>query len=485
MEFFPTRQIFLKVGPLSIQWYAMLILLGAAACFYVSFKEMKKANYKMEVAEDIIMGCFISGIIGARLWYCLFYDINYYLQDPIRILKIYEGGLAIQGGLIFGALYGFYYAYKKKIDFIRLADMIVPNLLLAQAIGRWGNFMNQEAHGNIVSEAYYNNFPNFIKDGMFINGNYYLPTFLYESVLNIIGFILFTFIIKKLNEKYHFLRRGNGLSFYLIWYGISRYIVEGLRTDSLMVGNLRMAQLTSIAFIVVGIILLFIKFYKLKKPVVLFDFDGTLINTESAIIETYQYLFEKYLTKEAFTDEIKIEVLGPPLKDIFEKYFPNLSALDLIEEYKAYNLKIHPEKVTLMENCTEILKYLKDQKYDVAIVSSKSAQSIEVGMNLFNLNDYVDIIVSNDDVENCKPDPEGIMKACKLLNRGHDDCIYVGDSTSDIMAAKNAGVYSIGYLYNEDRKQKLIDSKPNKVISDLMEIESILKEKNSWTYNLM
>ncbi len=489
MTFFPDRQTVLSIGGLSIQWYAVCILLGAIGCTYFSYREMKKANYSWQIAEDLLTGCFITGIIGARLWYCIFYDFNYYFSNPLNILKIYEGGLAIQGGVIAGALYGYWYAKKHKLSFFRLADMIIPNLLLAQAIGRWGNFMNQEAHGVAVSESYFNNFPAFIKEGMFIQGQYYVPTFLYESVLNILGFILFTFIIKKLNDRYHFLKRGDGLYFYMIWYGCSRYIVEGLRTDSLMIGAFRMAQLTSIAFVVVGVLGmlgLFRKIFKAKKPVVLFDLDGTLLHTEPAILETYHYLFKKYKTEEEFTSEIQVEVLGPPLRDMFNKYFPEQDSENLIKEYKEYNFKIHPEKVTLMENAKEILSYLKEEGYDVGIVSSKFSDGIKVGMDLFHLEEFVSVVVGLDNVKKGKPDPEGLIQACTKLNRGHDECIYVGDSETDMQAAHRAQIYSVGYLFNKAKEESLQKEKPNKVIYDLLELKEILKEgDHSWTHNMM
>ncbi len=488
MTFFPDRTTFLSIGSVSIQWYALLMLSGVLLVTYVSYKQMKKANYSFEIAEDLMIGCFIAGILGARLWYCAFYDLEYYLADPIRILQIYNGGLAIQGGLFTGALYGWWYTKKHKINFFRLADMIVPHMLLAQAIGRWGNFMNQEAHGDVVSEAYFNNFPNFIKEGMYIQGQYFEPTFLYESVLNIIGFLLFVFVIRKLNEKYHFLKRGDGVYFYLVWYGCSRYLVEGLRTDSLMLGDFRMAQLTSIAFVVVGVagfLGVFRKIFKDPKPVVLFDLDGTLLNTEPAIIETYRHLFKKYKTEEEFTKEIQVEILGPTLKEMFEKYFPEQDTEKLIKEYKEYNFKIHPEQVTMMDNAKETLETLVSEGYKVGIVSSKFSDGIQVGLKLHNLTEYFESIIGLDNVKQGKPDPEGIVMACAQMNRGYDDCIYIGDSETDMQAAHRAGVYSVGYLFNKDKEGALRAENPNKIITDLSEVVELVKENHSWTYNLM
>lgn len=488
MSFFPDPQTFIQIGNIGIKWYAILMTTGVCVTAWFSYRELKRCGYSFELVEDLTIGCYLWGIVGARLWFCLFYDINYYLAEPIRFLQIYNGGLAIQGGLITGALYGLYYTHKHKINFLRLADIIVPNMLIAQAIGRWGNFLNQEAHGGVISEEYFKHFPAFIKNMMYIDGAYYAPTFLYESVLNLLGFIIFYFVLRKLNQKYHFFKRGDGVYFYLTWYGWSRFIVEGFRTDSLMLGPIRMAQLMSVIFIIVGFlgfIGAFEKFMKVPKPVVLFDLDGTLLDTEAAIIETYRHLFAKYRTEEEFDKEKQMEVLGPSLAQMFPIYFPDQNVDELIEEYREYNFKIHPEYVKPMENTESLLKQLKEDGIPMGIVSTKTTEGVLHGLELFNLKDYFDVIIGHDEVEEGKPSPEGIFKACTQLNRGHDSCIFIGDSATDIQAAHNAGVYSIGYIFNEDRSDAIKAAKPNQLIHDLIEIETIVKENHPWTYNMM
>lgn len=485
MVFFPDSTTFVSFGVLSIKWYAITMLSGALVAYIFSVKNLKKNGYSSNVVDDLFFGCFLFGIVGARIWYCLFSYPDYYLSNPIKFLYIFEGGLAIQGGLFGGALYGYYYTKKNKMSFLRMADAIVPNILIAQAIGRWGNFINKEAYGNIVSESFYNNFPKFIKDGMYIDNAYRQPTFLWESSLNILGFILINYVYKKFNRN----KRGDMIYIYLIWYGITRFIVEGFRTDSLMFLGLRMAQVISILFIVLGlagIFGVFERFIKKKKPVILFDLDGTLIDSAPAIIQTYKYLFEKYRSAEEFDEQKQVEVLGPPLKEMFKKYFPERNVDELIEEYKAYNFKAHKEYVNLMVNSKELVSYLKSEGYKLGIVSSKLNEGIKFGLNMFQMEEMFDVIIGLDDAKKPKPDPEGILKACKLLNEGHDECIYIGDSSTDISAGKNAGVYTIGYLFSKDREMSLRNSKPNKLISDLIEVKQIIKEnKLSWTTDMM
>ena len=124
MQFFPDPQTFIAIGSLSIKWYAVIILCGAILAYSFCVKEIKKMGYKAETAEDLFLGCLICGLIGARLWYCAFYNLEYYLANPIHILYTFEGGLAIQGGLFGGVLFGLWYARKHKINFMRMARCV-------------------------------------------------------------------------------------------------------------------------------------------------------------------------------------------------------------------------------------------------------------------------------------------------------------------------------------------------------------------------
>lgn len=484
MSFFPDSKTVIEIGFLSIKWYSVLIMTGVLLCCWLSYRELKKNGYGLNLVEDLFVGCLLCGIVGARLWFCAFYNLGFYLANPIEILKVYEGGLAIQGGLFAGAGYALYYCHKNKINFMRGADCVVPNMLLAQVIGRWGNFINQEAYGNVVQESFFRYYPEFIKNGMYIDGAYREPTFLYEGIGNLVGWILIWFVYRNMKTR----KRGDLAFAYLLWYGFVRFFVEGQRTDSLMFGPLRMAQVISLMFILVGVMGIFGVFRKMRKapmPVILFDLDGTLLDTEPAIIETYRRLFAKYRTEEEFDKEKQLSVLGPALHVKFAEFFPDQDVSALVEEYRRINHQIHPDFVKPMIHAKELLQTLHQHGYKLGIVSTKQQEMVRYGLSLFDLEKYFDVILGEGDMAKGKPAPDGIFDACKALNEGHDSCIYVGDSATDIEAAKNAGVFSIGYIFNEDRKQKLIDSKPNRIISDLKEIEEIIKEEHPWTYNMM
>ena len=161
--------------------------------------------------------------------------------------------MAIHGGIIAGLIVLIIYTKKYKVNTLKILDISVVGVIIAQAIGRWGNFFNQEAFGQVTSRKILSsqNIPNFIIDGMYIDGNYYQPTFLYESVWNAIGFIIMLFIRRKKSTKV-----GELTGFYLIWYSIGRIFIESFRSDSLMLGNIRIAQLISIILIVIGIFII-------------------------------------------------------------------------------------------------------------------------------------------------------------------------------------------------------------------------------------
>lgn len=251
----------LKLGNLTVTWYAIFILSGIMVAYILINKESKKYNISSSFVSNLIFWCVIFGIIGARIYYVLF-NLDYYMQDPIEIIKIWNGGLAIHGGIIAGIITLAVYCKKYKINILKMTDIACVGVIIAQAIGRWGNFFNGEAHGGIVSRAFLENLhlPNFIIEGMHIGKYYYAPTYLYESILNVIGFILLI-IIRKLKKT----KLGNITALYLIWYGIVRFIIESMRTDSLLLGNMRIAQLISIIMIIIGIIMLIVTSIKCDR----------------------------------------------------------------------------------------------------------------------------------------------------------------------------------------------------------------------------
>lgn len=244
----PISRIFLEVGPFTIYWYAIIIVTGIFLGLWMATREADRLGLKKDLFTDLIIFALPIAIFSARIYYVIFEWEQYQGGPWWRIFAVWEGGIAIHGALIGSVITAIIFAKVKKVSFWQLADIAAPGIILGQAIGRWGNFVNQEAHGKAVSDAFYENFmrylPDFIENQMYINGSYVHPTFLYESLWSIAGLILLL-VLRKYNPL-----RGEVFLSYVIWYSIGRYFIEGMRTDSLyIIGSLRTAQVISIVLI--------------------------------------------------------------------------------------------------------------------------------------------------------------------------------------------------------------------------------------------
>lgn len=246
------NKIALDLGPIQIYWYSICIFLGMLVACILIYKEAKKQKIEENFLTNLTFYTIIIGILGARLYYVLF-NLSYYLSNPIEIFKIWNGGLAIHGGIIAGLIFLVIYCKKNHVKILKMLDIIVVGLIIAQAIGRWGNFFNGEAYGPVTTYNHLKSLliPEFVINGMNILGEYHHPTFLYESLWCTVGFIVML-LVRKFYKKIH---PGDLTGLYLVWYGIIRFIIEGMRTDSLMLGPIKMAQIVSIVFILSGITL--------------------------------------------------------------------------------------------------------------------------------------------------------------------------------------------------------------------------------------
>ncbi|CUD53734.1 prolipoprotein diacylglyceryl transferase [Staphylococcus aureus] len=250
-----------NLGPLSVRWYGIIIAVGILLGYFVAQRALVKAGLHKDTLVDIIFYSALFGFITARIYFVIF-QWPYYAENPSEIIKIWHGGIAIHGGLIGGFIAGVIVCKVKNLNPFQIGDIVAPSIILAQGIGRWGNFMNHEAHGGSVSRAFLEqlHLPNFIIENMYINGQYYHPTFLYESIWDVAGFIILVNIRKHL-------KLGETFFLYLTWYSIGRFFIEGLRTDSLMLtSNIRVAQLVSILLILISISLIVYRRIKYNPP---------------------------------------------------------------------------------------------------------------------------------------------------------------------------------------------------------------------------
>ena len=266
----PADGVLFRIGSVSVRWYAALIALGMILAAIYGFRMMKRYKVNEDKFLNAILGGLIGGIVGARLYYVAF-AWESYADNPLSILYIWEGGLAIYGGVIGALLVGGIIARLQNLCVRDCFDIASMGFLIGQCIGRWGNFFNREAYGGNTTLPW-GMTSNKIKNDLF---NMYLkgenvevytpvhPTFLYESLWCLLGFVLIHFLIAR-RRKF----KGQVFLSYCIWYGIGRTFIEGLRTDSLMVGPFRVSQLLSIALVVAGVVLYIIGLkYSKKHPI--------------------------------------------------------------------------------------------------------------------------------------------------------------------------------------------------------------------------
>lgn len=316
--FSESSKIAFEVFGIGISWYAIIIISGAilgSVIGYYCF--VKKLGFSADLLYEGLAFGLLFGILGARLYYVLFSGVEY---DSIwDVLNPRSGGLAIHGAIIAVAIYLPIFCKIRHIKLIYLLEVALPLIMLAQVIGRWGNFVNQEAFGGIIDvfggienltpstiltdeqllmqrEVLQKLLiPDFIIDRMYISSSqangficsgYYHPTFLYESLANLIG--LSTYMIIRKYSKHIYV--GDGVAFYLGWYGIVRFFIEAVRSDPLMLGNIRVAQLTSVIYFVLAVLIIVLRrVFKFRmitcKEALYGENSSILINKESLTVE--------------------------------------------------------------------------------------------------------------------------------------------------------------------------------------------------------
>ncbi|MFA5575997.1 MAG: prolipoprotein diacylglyceryl transferase [Tissierellaceae bacterium] len=238
-----------RIFGLDIRWYGILIATGVLIGTFIALKEAKRVGFDQETLLDLLIWAVPLSLIGARVYYVIF-SWDLYRDNPIEALNIRNGGLAIHGTIITAIIVALVFARLRKVNFWTMTDITAPSLILAQSIGRWGNFANQEAHGG----------PTNLPWGIMVKGVKVHPTFLYESIWN---FLVFVFLLWYSRKKQKF--QGEIFLLYLSLYSFIRFFVEGLRTDSLMMGQIRVAQLVSLIGFVIPLVILYIKKKKIAE----------------------------------------------------------------------------------------------------------------------------------------------------------------------------------------------------------------------------
>jgi len=236
------------IAGFNIAWYGVIIAVGLLLGMALASRRARKQGIPPEQVMDFLLIAIPVALICARLYYVAF-EWEQYVRDPIRILAVREGGLAIYGGVIGGALTAWLFSRIRKLPFLTFVDLLVPSLVLGQAIGRWGNFVNQEAFGNLVTDPRFQFFPYAVRIQRL--GEWHQATFFYESLWNLLLFAFLLLLGKRAR------RPGLLLATYFVGYGIGRFLIEGLRTDSLyLLPGIRVSQMLSLVLAVAGILML-------------------------------------------------------------------------------------------------------------------------------------------------------------------------------------------------------------------------------------
>lgn len=244
--------ILIEWGPLSVRWYGFLIASAVIMGVFLSQYLASRRKVDPDLLSDVAVWLVVAAIPCARLYYVAF-QWQEYAQNPGDILAIWKGGIAIHGAVLGGLVATLIFCRIKQISFWQITDLIAPSLILGQAIGRWGNFFNSEAFGAPTDLPWKLFIPLERRPFGFENFEYYHPTFLYESVWNIGVFALLIFLFFRDLRGKPRLKVGTLFLTYLVTYSCGRFWIEGLRTDSLMLGPLRIAQVVSLVSIVLGI----------------------------------------------------------------------------------------------------------------------------------------------------------------------------------------------------------------------------------------
>lgn len=230
-----------QIGPIPVHWYGIIIALSVIAGYIVAKRLGKQFGYENNIFDDFLFLVLPAALIGARLWFVLF-NLDYYTANPGKIIAVWEGGLAIHGGVLAGIAVALIWTRVKKLNFFRFADIASPALILGQAIGRWANYVNQEAYG----------IPTDLPWAMFIASEYRHPTFLYESLWNLLIFFALYYYLGTRPKS------GRVFALYLIGYSVGRFFIEALRTDSLMLGPFRTAQILSLVMVAAGLAIFYL-----------------------------------------------------------------------------------------------------------------------------------------------------------------------------------------------------------------------------------
>ena len=445
MTFFPDPSTFMTIGGLSIRWYTLTLLAGVIAAYFLVSSHMKDHGYTIDTTDEIMVLCMIGGAIFGRVFWVL-ENLSDYMKYIPYIFAVGDGGFDILGVMFGVIVMMFLYTQVRHMSILRTLDILLPATLLFGIITRIGRAYEQ-------------------------------PSLWILSGIDMIGFMLLNYYFRPYKPGR---RRGDLTAMTLMWAGLTRILAIVFGWDSHATNSL----LITIGTELVGVILYYIVHRrKPTMPIILFDLDGTLMDSHQMVIQCFNYLFKKYGDIRDFTAEKQQEVFGPPLREEMIKLFPDQDPDQMVAEYSEYQSTFSwSDEVSLFPHVKETLDVLWTEGYMLGVVSSRMSSSCETWLRQLGLSHYFGTILGRDAYQFAKPAPDGILYAGKQLKRGHDSCIYIGDNVSDVQAAKAAGVYAVAYLSDPSLKDEIEKEQPNYMMLDMKELLDLLDENHEWSY---
>ena len=444
MTFFPDGSTFFTVGGLTVRWYAVTLLAGVISAYLLLVRQMKRHGYGEETCDDLLILGMIAGTIGARLFWII-EDYAEYARYLPYVFAVSDGGFDLLGAAIGIMAAAYLYTKRRRMSFLRTADVLMPCVILFGLITRAGRLYMH--HGMV-----------------------------YVLAMDLVSFLLLWLVVRPYHTGR---RRGDTAAVGLMLMGLTRLAAYIFRWDSYAVNILPEVIVTEAAGLLLYIL---IRRKAPDKPVILFDLDGTLMDSKNMVLQCFRYLYMKYGDPDDFTADKQEYVFGPPLKVSMEKLFPDQDPDVLSEEYRKYQESFSwSDEVSLFPHTKDTLMEIWENGYLLGIVSSRLTASCESWLRQLRLP-FFGAIAGRDMYEKSKPAPDGILYTARKMKKGHDSCIYIGDSASDIEAGKAAGVYTVAFVSDEARRSELEAASPNNTITDIRELKTILEENHEWSY---
>lgn len=457
----PTGEWFLRIGDRGIiKWYAICILLGIFVAYFISVKEAKKQGVSGSLITDGILIIVPIAIIGARLYYVLFDADKSRYTSIVDIIAVWDGGLAIIGAVIATAIAAIIYCRVRKMNTLATFDLIAPGLLVGQILGRWGNWFNGEAHGGVIqseglvnffnkimpwvmrkmNSAYCNNSSNRVGSVDFeLTDTYYHPTFLYESLWNLLGLIIIL-VVRRKSKK---VQVGDFIFFYLFWYGLGRStLIEPYRTDQLMpVFGVPVNILLPAIMAVIGLIVLILKHTvkKLKQEpycalieraktnrieTVYCRLEGSVVNMNSLVKNAYYDTFFKLDCKKLNDIELN--------QKMKEGYLKALNGdVKKIAYFNDYLINNRSQIQSFGPSCKAFFKSLFVSNYQVAIYSEYDTKIIACILEQLGLDKYISVYLEN------------VKNASNILDTfAYNNCLVISSRKSELRALNKNNVYT-------------------------------------------